>query len=61
MFRVGKTTKRFAVAAIPVVAAAATLLVSGAITGSSSSSTTAGAWRLLPDAPFAVAAGRTSV
>lgn len=61
MFRVGKTTKRFAVAAILVVAAAATLLVSGAITGSSSSSTTAGAWRLLPDAPFAVAAGRTSV
>jgi hypothetical protein len=61
MFRLGKTAKRSALLAfILVVATTAILVGSGSIAGSDSSPA-AGHWRLLPPAPNAVVAGRTSV
>jgi len=61
MFRLGKTAKRSALLALILVVATAAILVgSGSIAGSDSSPA-AGHWRVLPPAPIAIVAGRTSV
>jgi N-acetylneuraminic acid mutarotase len=61
MFGLGKRAKRSALLAFVLVVATMAILVgSGSIAGSDSS-TAAGQWRLLPPAPIAIVAGRTSV